>query len=133
MFVALAATTPVPDLGFALQSLGLPSRLCWLLLFTYRYVFVIGQEFQRLRRAAAMRCFRPRTDLRTYKTYAHLFAMTLVRSWDRAERVRDAMAVRGFQGRFHSLRTFAMRRADKALLGALFLAAAGLALIQAVS
>ncbi len=116
VFIALVATSPVPDLGYALQALGVPPKLCWLLLFTYRYVFVIGSEYQRMHRAARMRGFVPKNSMHTYRTYANLFAMTLVRSWDRSERVYQAMLLRGFNGRFHSLRIFKLRTADICLL-----------------
>lgn len=116
--IALVATSPVPDLGYALQALRVPPKLCWLLLLTYRYVFVIGAEYQRMHRAARMRGFVPKNNLHTYRTYANLFAMTLVRSWDRSERVSQAMQLRGFNGRFHSLRVFQLRTSDVGLLTA---------------
>ncbi|MFP4388578.1 MAG: hypothetical protein ACLFPR_06465, partial [Desulfococcaceae bacterium] len=53
-----------------------------------------------------------------------------VRSAGRADRVAQAMRLRGFTGRFHSLRTFAFTRAD-GFWSALFLAsAAGLLVLE---
>ena len=46
-----------------------------------------------------MRCFIPATNIHTYRTYGYLFGMTLVRSWNRATRVHQAMLLRGFNGR----------------------------------
>jgi cobalt/nickel transport system permease protein len=86
--------------------LRLPDKLCHLLLFTYRYIYVFEQEFRRLVQAMKIRGFRPRTNLHTYRSYAYLAAMLLVRSFDRAERVFQAMLCRGFNGTFYSLRTF---------------------------
>ncbi len=102
-FIALLATSTVADLGHALEAIGTPRKFCLLLLFSYRYIFVISQEYLRLNRAAKLRGFRPTTNLHTYRTYGHLFGMTLVRSWNRAGRVRQAMTLRGFHGRFYSL------------------------------
>jgi cobalt/nickel transport system permease protein len=97
--LALLATSRIASLGHALEGLHLPKRLCFLLLFSYRYIFVIYQEYQKLNRAARMRCFVPATNLHTYRTYGFLFGMTLVRSWNRATRVHQAMLLRGFNGR----------------------------------
>ncbi len=111
-FIALVATMPVATLGHALRRLAVPDKLVHLLLFTSRYIHVMEQEYQRLHNAAVIRGFRPRTDWHTYKTYAYLVGMLLVRSLARAERVHDAMLCRGFQGRFFSLRPFAVNRRD---------------------
>ncbi len=103
VFIALLATSTIAELGHALEALGLPRKFCLLLLFSYRYIMVISQEYGRLHRAAKLRGFRPATTLHTYRTYGYLFGMTLVRSWNRADRVKQAMALRGFQGRFYPL------------------------------
>lgn len=113
---ALLATMPITALGQALQKIGLPEKLCLLLLFTWRYIAVIRQEYLRQLRCVKARGFQPRTSLHTYRTYAWLVAMLLVRSWDRAERVHQAMRCRGFSGRFHSLARFRRTAADWWLL-----------------
>ena len=125
--ITLPATSGATELGRALQDLGLPVKLCLLLLFSQRYILVVEQEYQRLHRAARLRCFRPSSTLHGYRTYAHLFAMTLVRSWNRAQRVGMAMALRGFRGRFHPLAGEKIRLRDRWSLVLLLAAAALLA------
>jgi len=110
--IALVATIPIVTLGQSLQALRLPDKLCHLLLFTYRYLHVFEQEFQRLIQAMKIRGFQPKTNLHTYRSYAYLAAMLLVHSYDRAERVYQAMLCRGFHGTFYSLRTFSWERRD---------------------
>ncbi|MDD3310876.1 cobalt ECF transporter T component CbiQ [Pseudodesulfovibrio sp.] len=123
--MALLGTIPVQDLGPAMQRLGVPGKLCHILLFTYRYIFVIHQEYLTMRQAMQARGFRPRTDRHTYRSYAWLLGMLLVRSWDRAERVHGAMRCRGFQGRFYTLTSFAAAPGDYAFLaGSLIVTAA---------
>lgn len=102
-FIALLSTSSIADLGQGLRSLHCPQKLCLLLLFSYRYIFVIYDEYRRLRRAAIFRSFRPSSSLHTYQTYGNLFGMTLVKGWQRAGRVQDAMLLRGFCGEFRSL------------------------------
>ncbi len=104
--MALLATMRVAALGQALGKLGLPPKLVQLLLLAYRYLFVLEQEYHRLYRAARIRNFTPRTNLHTYRTFAYLAAMLLVRAVHRAQRVHQAMICRGFDGRFHSLQVY---------------------------
>ncbi len=121
MFISFAATTNVMTAGQALACLGLPSKLVHLFFFTYRYIFVIESEFITLRTAMAIRGFVPRTSVHTYRSYAYLVGMLLVRSWDRAERVYRAMICRGFNGTFYSLSGFAMTRKDGVIFGVMCL------------
>nr|WP_155935239.1 cobalt ECF transporter T component CbiQ [Pseudodesulfovibrio alkaliphilus] len=114
--LALMGTIPMQELGPAMQRLKMPEKLCHILLFTYRYLFVIHQEYHTMRRAMAVRGFTPGTNSHTYRSMAWMLGMLLVRSWDRAERVHNAMRCRGFRGRFHSLARFAVSRRDMMLL-----------------
>jgi cobalt/nickel transport system permease protein len=127
MLMALAATSPTAQLGRALEGLGVPRSMTWILLVCHRYAHVILDEQRRLARAAAMRGFRPRTNLHTYRTYAAMVGMTLVRSYERSRRVARAMVLRGFDGSFRTLYVSRTRPGDWALLGAGLAAAAGLA------
>jgi cobalt/nickel transport system permease protein len=106
ILMALVATMNLSVLGHALNWWHVPDKMVHLLLMTYRYVFLIEQEYQRLIRAARFRGFRPGTSLHTYKTYAAIVGMLLVRSVVRADRVQKAMLCRGFKGRFYCLHEF---------------------------
>ena len=114
--MALLGTISVQDLGPAMQHLKIPGKLCHILLFTYRYVFVIHQEYVTMRQAMRARGFKPKTDKHTYRSYAWLIGMLLVKSWDRAERVYDAMRCRGFRNRFYSLTKFTTSTKDYAFM-----------------
>jgi cobalt/nickel transport system permease protein len=109
-FIALIATMPLATLGHALHRIGVPVKIVQLLLMTYRYVFVIEQEYQRLIRAAKIRGFRPGTNTNTYRTYSYVIGMLFVRAAARAERVHQAMLCRGFSGKFYSLQEFHVDR-----------------------
>ena len=100
-------------LGQALQQLKIPARLTHLLLFTVRYIAVLDREYHRLRLAMRMRGFRPKTDLHSWRSFAYLFGMLLVRSHDRAERVLSAMKCRGYRGRFPICKGGALTAADR--------------------
>ena len=106
VLLALITTMPFATLGSALNRLHVPDKIVHLLLMTYRYVFVLEKEYQRMIRAAQIRGFRPGTNLHTYKTYAYIVGMLFVRSALRADRVYQAMLCRGFKGKFYCLHKF---------------------------
>jgi cobalt/nickel transport system permease protein len=105
-FIALIATMPFATLGHALHWLRVPQKIVHLLLMTYRYIFVIEQEYKRLLRAAKIRGFQPGTNINTYRTFSYVIGMLFVRSAARAERVHQAMLCRGFKGKFYNLQEF---------------------------
>ena len=105
-FMALLATMTVDTLGHALNRLRFPDKLVVMLLITFRYLFVIEQEYRRLLRAMKIRNFQPKTNLHSYRTYAYLIGILFVRASERARRVHGAMICRGFSGKFFSLREF---------------------------
>ncbi len=99
-------------LGHALGRLGMPRKLTHVLLFTVRYLELLQREYGRLRAALKVRGFRPRADLRTYRTIGQLVGVLLMRSLDRSDRVVAAMKCRGFRGRFYLLDRFAFSIRD---------------------
>ena len=106
LLIALVTTMPVTLLGHVLYFFRVPTKLVFLLLITYRYLFVIGEEYTRLRTAMRIRGFQAGTNLHSFKTIAYLVGMLFVRASLRAERVSRAMRLRGFKGTFHSLEDF---------------------------
>jgi cobalt/nickel transport system permease protein len=105
-FIALVATMTVDTLGHALNRMKMPDNLVYMVLITFRYLFVIEQEYQRLIRAMKIRNFHPKTNLHSYRSVAFLVGMLFVRASDRARRVHGAMICRGFKGKFVTLREF---------------------------
>jgi cobalt/nickel transport system permease protein len=128
--LSLVATTPVPALARAMGELGVPAKFSFLFLFTYRYLHVIAAEYGRLATAARLRGFVPATNRHTYRAYAALVAMVLVRSYDRSFRVYEAMLLRGFTGRFPSLARFSAGRRDAVFAVAMVVSVGGAVLLE---
>lgn len=105
-FIALVSTMAFSTLGYALNSLGLPRKFVFLFILTYRYIFVIEQEYKKIWRSIKIRGFSPKTSIHCYKTYAYMIGMIFVRASARADRVYRAMLCRGFDGRFYTLSEF---------------------------
>lgn len=112
--------------GFS--DLGLPSALSQMILLCHRYIFVFQQEMQRMQRSMRVRGFAPRTNLATLRTMGAAFGMLFIRSFERTERVYEAMLSRGYQGGFPGEARQAIGRWDL-LKGAFFLLIALLLLV----
>ncbi len=123
--IALICSMDAATFGQALECLGCPRKLVFLLLFSWRYAGTAAGEWGRLAAAARLRGFIPRTNPHTYRTFGALFGMTFVRGFDRSARVHEAMLLRGFSGRFLSMAVFRTRIPDAAFaaLALAFLAA----------
>ncbi len=128
--IALLATTPISTLGHAMRQLYVPDKVTLLFLFTYRYIHVIFQEYQRLINAMRIRGFAPRTNIHTYRSYAYLVGILLVRSYDRAERIHRAMLCRGFTGRYYTLSRFSIQTGDLVYLIVMLAAILGFVMLQ---
>ncbi len=128
--IALLASQSFATLGQALHRLRAPEKLVFLLMLTYRYVFVIEQEYQKIHRAVKIRGFQPATSLHAYKTFAYVIGMLFVRASNRADRVYRAMQCRGFTGRFYSLAEFPASFANWIFLGAVTVAVAGIICLE---
>jgi cobalt/nickel transport system permease protein len=128
--IALLATIPIFTLGHAMNQLYFPEKLIHLFLFTYRYIHVIFQEYHRLINAMKIRGFIPQTNLHTYRSYAYLVGMLLVKSYDRAERVHKAMLCRGFSGKYFTLSRFSIKIGDIFYLSFMLAAILGLVILQ---
>ncbi|MGD9334735.1 MAG: cobalt ECF transporter T component CbiQ [Desulfobacterales bacterium] len=128
--IALLSTTPIFSLGHAMGQLHFPNKITHLFLFTFRYIHVIYKEYHRLTNAMRVRGFVPRTNMYTYKSYAYLVGMLLVRSYDRAERIHKAMRCRGFNKKYHSLKQFSLKMEDIFCLSLMLAVISGLAVLQ---
>jgi len=111
----LISTTPFSSLLSGLRKMGAPALVVDLLALTYRYLFVLVGEALRLRRAAAVRGYRPRW-LGQALLIGRLIGRLFVRSYERAERVYAAMVLRGFTGRMPASKPLRFQTIDAAVL-----------------
>lgn len=116
MLLALLGTIEATTLGHALARLRVPEKLVHLILFTVRYLGVIGREYKRMRKAMKARAFVPRSDWHTWRSIGYLVGMLLIRSLERSERIYAAMKCRGFNGRLYLFDDLCWQARDTFLL-----------------
>ena len=110
--LVLLATAPLDATLKAAHALHAPGLLIQLTLLSYRYLFLLADELGRLRIALRVRGYRNRANHHSYRTIGAVTGALLVRGWERADRVGQAMRCRGFDGRFRSLSGFRTTAAD---------------------
>ena len=124
LMLVLLATAPLDATLKAAHSLRVPGLLVQLGLLSTRYVYLLADELGRLRVALRVRGYRNRATRHCYRTVGHVTGTLLVRGYERAERVGQAMRCRGFDGQFRALTEFRTGPAD--VLAFLAVAAAAL-------
>ena len=118
MAILLVATTQFPDLLHALEHLRIPRTLTTVVAFLYRYLFVLTDEVFRLLRArdarsAGLPGMKPGGTLRWRASIAGSMAGQLfLRSYERSDRIYNAMISRGYSGHFRTLNPHIMKRRD---------------------
>ena len=114
----LVATTPFPDICHALRRLGLPALFVSQLSFLYRYLFVLADEVFRLLRARESRSAAA-TGARSGGSVAwragvagNMAGQLFLRSYERSDRVYNAMLARGYTGHMQTMTPHVLRRVD---------------------
>lgn len=118
MAILLVATTRFPDIVHALEHLRVPTILTTIIAFLYRYLFVLMDEVFRLLRArdarsAAAPGFRSGGRVVWRAGVAgNMAGQLFLRSYERSDRVYNAMLARGYTGHFQTMNPHVMRRVD---------------------
>lgn len=117
--IVLTATTQFPDLIHAFRHLKVPDILVSTVSFMYRYLFVLSDETLRLIRARESRSARLTPGgksggalLWRAKVAGNMAGQLFLRSYERSERVYNAMLARGYHGTLLTLNPHVMRPRD---------------------
>ncbi len=102
MMLVLASMASWLELLRAMRQLGVPRVLVATLQFMERYVHVLGEELARMSQARRARSFHEGRVL-SWRLFTSMLGMLLLRTFERAERVQNAMLARGWDGTIRSL------------------------------
>ncbi len=89
-------TTPFSRILRVLKSTRVPALLITTIALMHRYLFVLVDESERMRRARASRTF-TRGRRFHWRTLATVVGQLFIRASERAERIYDAMCARGWK------------------------------------
>ncbi|MDP9034085.1 MAG: cobalt ECF transporter T component CbiQ [Myxococcota bacterium] len=91
----LAQTTHFQDLMHTLRRAHVPSALLLTISLLHRYLFLLADESERMRRARNARTWQ-RKKWATWKALSSVIAVSFLRAVSRAERITTAMRARGW-------------------------------------
>lgn len=123
MAILMVATTEFPDLLHALEHLRLPRTLTTIIAFLFRYLFVLTNEVFRILRAREARSaglpgVKGGGSLSwRIKTTGSMAGQLFLRSYERSDRIYQAMISRGYTGHIRTLNPHQMDRFDWLVLG----------------
>ncbi len=118
MAILLVAAARFPDIVHALEHLRVPTILTTIIAFLYRYLFVLADEVFRLLRAresrsAAVAGTRSGGSVAWRAGVAgNMAGQLFLRSYERSDRVYNAMLARGYTGHLNTINPHEMRRVD---------------------
>ncbi|MGE5251402.1 MAG: cobalt ECF transporter T component CbiQ [Bacteroidota bacterium] len=116
--ILLVAVTRFPDLIHAFEHLRVPAILTTIVAFLYRYLFVLTDEVMRLLRArqarsAAVPGHAPGGGLAWRGRVAgNMAGQLFLRSYERSDRIYNAMLARGYDGHLRTLNAHTLRSRD---------------------
>ncbi|MFN2199322.1 MAG: cobalt ECF transporter T component CbiQ [Anaerolineales bacterium] len=125
--VILISTTQFPDIAHGMRHLKIPGILVSIIAFMYRYLYLLSDETIRVLRARDSRSARlPEKKSGgslgwQARTAGNLAGQLFLRSYERSDRVYNAMLARGFQGELLTMRAHNMSAVDWTSLLLLFL------------
>jgi len=114
MAILLTAVTQFPDLIHALRHLRVPQILVAVISFTYRYLFVLVDEAVRLMRAREARSARlskggsGSSIMWRARVTGNMVGQLFLRSYERSDRIYNAMLARGYRGHYQTLNPHVM-------------------------
>jgi cobalt/nickel transport system permease protein len=99
----------------ALYMLKMPGALIQMLMFTYRYIFVIMDEFQRMWEAMESKGFKLKANKYGLSVLGNIIGMLIIKSYDRAQRVYQSMIAKGYTGNPGTMVNFKLQAKDYAI------------------
>jgi cobalt/nickel transport system permease protein len=94
--IVVSNTTPFSRILRVLKAVHVPGLLITTIALMHRYLFVLVEEAERMRRARASRTFRRQRRAR-WQALSTVVGQLFVRASERAERIYDAMCARGWK------------------------------------
>ncbi|MGB4438867.1 MAG: cobalt ECF transporter T component CbiQ [Sedimentibacter sp.] len=94
----LISTTSIDKITMALRYIHVPKIIAMQFLFTYRYIYVLMEEFENMWTAYSLRA--PGQRGVHYKSIGPLLGQLLMRTYDRAQRIYYCMVLRGYNGEY---------------------------------
>ena len=109
------------DIASGMQTLRVPDKLSSLFFFVAKFVIIIKDEFNTTKKVMKVRNFRAKSNVFSYKIYANVIGMMIVKCFDKAEKLKNTMILRNFQGKIYQSKSEKITKLDLVILGMVIL------------
>lgn len=104
------STTGIENIAMSLRIIGVPKIITMQFVLTYRYICVFLENVGDIYNAYMLRA--PRQKGLNFKVWGSLIGQLLIRSFERGERIHNAMVLRGFEGEFNNTKAETIKNKD---------------------
>jgi len=104
------------DIATGMQTLRVPDKLSSLFFFVAKFVIIIKEEYNITKKVMRVRNFRAKSNLFSYKIYANVTGMMIVKCFDRAQKLKHTMILRNFQGKIYQSKSEKITKLDLVIL-----------------
>jgi len=108
LLLVLILTEKINHLIAALQKIGMPRFMGFVIAIMFRYIFLLAGEAHKIETAQKSRAPNIMKKHRL-KVYSSQMALIFLRSWERSKKVYNAMLSRGFDGSFKTIKHFRIK------------------------
>lgn len=119
--ILLTASTNFSSLLKAFEALKFPRLITMVISFMYRYVFVVQDEFMKMRQAKESRSVTKPLICAQIDVFANMLGILFIRTYERAEAIYLSMCARGFDGSIRVVHKFKTEKIDWLFLSAMLL------------
>jgi cobalt/nickel transport system permease protein len=104
------------DIAASLQTLKLPDKLVALFFFVGKFIIIIKEEFRTTTKAMKTRNFKSKSNIFSYKIYANIIGIMIVKCFDRADKLKSSIILRNFQGKIYQSKIDKISKIDLLIL-----------------
>ena len=100
------------DIAISMQTLRVPDKLATVFFFVAKFIVIMKEEFEVTKKVMKTRNFKAKSNIFSYKIYSNVIGMIIVKCFERADKLKDSMLLRNFQGKIYQSKTDKFTKMD---------------------
>lgn len=100
------------DIAISMQTLRVPDKLAAVFFFVAKFIVIMKEEFELTKKVMKTRNFKSKTNIYSYKIYSNVIGMLIVKCFDKADKLKNSMILRNFQGKIYQSKSDKFTKMD---------------------
>lgn len=100
------------DIAISMQTLRVPDKLTAVFFFVAKFIVIMKEEFELTKKVMKTRNFKSKTNIYSYKIYSNVIGMLIVKCFDKADKLKNSMILRNFQGKIYQSKSDKFTKMD---------------------